>query len=99
MDNAVIYEYLSIYVLGSKWQLVETTSSKVNNQTKKKTGMELTRIDEIDDTLQAWLDGGNATFICRTSATSEFPSQPEWAYQIGDDGEMHVLNESNPTEG
>ncbi len=61
--------------------------------------MELTRIDEIDDTLEAWLDGSNATFICRTSATSEFPSQPEWAYQIGDDGEMHVLNESNPTEG
>ncbi|XP_046456952.1 uncharacterized protein LOC124204012 isoform X3 [Daphnia pulex] len=78
MDNAVIYEYFSIYVLGR---------------------MELTRIDEIDDTLQAWLDGSNATFICRTSATSEFPSQPEWAYQIGDDGEMHVLNESNPTEG
>jgi len=61
--------------------------------------MELTRIDENNDPLEAWLDAGNATFICRTSATSEFPSQPEWAYQIGDDGEMQVLDESNPIEG
>ena len=61
--------------------------------------MELTRIDEIEITLEAWLDSSNATFICRTSATTEFPSQPEWSYKIGDDEEIQVLNESSPNEG
>jgi hypothetical protein len=61
--------------------------------------LELTRIDEIEITLEAWLDSSNATFICRTSATTEFSSQPEWSFKIGDDEEIQVLNESSPNEG
>ena len=58
-------------------------------------GMELNRTDGVGDPVE----GSNVNLMCRTYVYTASFSPPKWSYQINGNGQMRIIDETNPFEG